>query len=348
MDNLNEQRLFRIMTGKVFVNIEDKKYTIVSPDAEILYDACKIYEQEMYKNRFSEFLTDQQCILILVKRGLCSRDILTNMGVIDDRIEELKLQLYDNRANLHEMKKLRKMMQQVKEKQNEMHNIRYKLHHLTLHGYVEMIKKQYILYRTLYNDNNTKVWNNFSDINMRLLENVLSEYMLGMANADQIRYIARNEPWRSYWNINKSNPFNTKYDVCLTDEQRTLMMFSKMYDSIYEHPNRPEDMVINDDDLCDGWMIRQRKDIEEEKKGQKKSKTTDKLKKADEVFIMAENIEDARSVESLNDTEARIIKKQRENIIKQSGKAVDANFQDRRLQIQQYKNQMFMNTVKGR
>lgn len=337
------------MTGNVFINIDSESYVIKSSTPEILYDASNIYEDIIHKNRFSEFLTDGQCIMILIKKGLCSKDILTNIDVIDKRIDELKLQLYDNRTNLHEMKKLRKTIQQVRDKQTEMHNIRYRFHHLTLNGYAEMIKRQYILYRTLYYKNKEiRVWNDFSNINVKLLEKVLAEYMLNLAKAEEIRDLAHNEPWRSYWNVNKANPFYTDHNTCLTDEQRTLIMFSKMYDSIYEHPNKPPDSIINDDDLCDGWMIRQRKDIEEEKKGNNTSKTTDKMKKADEVFIMAENVEDARSIENLNDTEARIIKKQRENIIKQSGKAVDANFQDRRLQIQQYKNQMFMNTVKGK
>ena len=72
-----------------------------------------------------------------------------------------------------------------------------------------------------------------------------------------------------------------------------------MYSKIYEHPECPEDAIIEDDDALDGWMLNQQK----ENKKQKMEKGVDNLlgkkgQKAQEVFLMAKNEEEYE--ESIN------------------------------------------------
>lgn len=108
-----------------------------------------------------------------------------------------------------------------------------------------------------------------------------------------------------------------QYTIDLTDEQRSLLNISKMYDSIYEHPECPEERVIADDDMLDGWMIIQRKNAERSKK-QKSLSNNDKINNASEVFLMTETKDDIKNVLDLNTEEGRMILQEKTRFISQN------------------------------
>ena len=67
-------------------------------------------------------------------------------------------------------------------------------------------------------------------------------------------------------------------------------MYSKLYDGAYEHPECPEDSVIQDDDMFDGWMIFQRRKREKSKTAkQVDSVIGAKQREAEELFIPSPN-----------------------------------------------------------
>src|SRR5690606_2327455 len=117
-------------------------------------------------------------------------------------------------------------------------------------------------------------------------------------SASQIRRIARNDPWRSHYTLCKENPFN-KNVVDYSDEQRTHILFTKMYESAYEHPECPPEDVMNDDDLFDGWMIKERRKRESDKNAQEMDRRigkSSKIKNSQEVFVMARDRDDAKKI----------------------------------------------------
>ena len=95
---------------------------------------------------------------------------------------------------------------------------------------------------------------------------MLADYKSQAIEEAQYRELARNNPWRSYWSSEKTA--RGVFGVCAaetTTEQRTIMMFSSMYDSVYESGEAPEDNVIEDDDMLDGWFLIQKQKREQEK-----------------------------------------------------------------------------------
>jgi hypothetical protein len=95
-----------------------------------------------------------------------------------------------------------------------------------------------------------------------------------------------------------------------------------MYDSVHEHPEKPNDSVIDDDDMLDGWMISQRRAIEKSKLQESMLKTNSKLGKAQEVFIFTDNQEGIKEVMSMNSDEANLAIAQRSNILN-NGQSID-------------------------
>jgi len=161
----------------------------------------------------------------------------------------------------------------------------------------------------------------------------------------EVREVARTEPWRSIW-LTKDDTniplFDTK-DRGLNVDQRNILVWSKMYDNVQESMECPSNDVINDDDLLDGWFIVQREKQESEKSASEVDSaiSNDKISNSQEIFVTAQTREDANKIEAANSYQANMIKKEREAVLKRKGTAVDLDFRDRRLELQQQSNELY-------
>lgn len=346
-----EQLIYRIVNGEQNIDIEGERIVLKTPSVDIKLQAAKIYDETISQNRFNiHWLTEKQCLGLLVSNGICSFDIDKNLKVMEKEIENIKVALFNSLfiPDVHEDSK--KRLKMVKSKLMSLSKDRHSLDHLTLNGFAEIIKRQFIMSKTLYK-NGELLWKSVEDIDPFLLEIISNEVLETTITQGQIREISRTEPWRGYWSIDKNNIFQGSV-FNLTEEQKSLILYSKMYDSAYEHPECPTEEIINNDDIFDGWMIsehrKRTKDKMTKQLGQRMGKNQSKLADSDEVFLVAKSKKDARRINSLNDAGGQIVKAQRNAVIKKKGVAVDANFPDRKIQIQQQGNQQFVNKVKGK
>lgn len=348
MSHSNEEILYRIISGKQVIDLDGVKYIVKNPSNKIKLEAEEIFKEIVRKNRFnSNWITDKFCLQLLVSNGLCTADVDSNMKKMEKSIEDLKVSLYTSLFTPDIHKKTKKTLDLVRDKQANLVSIRHSLDHLTVKGYASMVKNQFIIFNTLFDENENRVWENIEDIDVFLLEKISYNMLKNTLPVPKLRELSRTEPWRSYWSIKKTNVFDCPvFD--LTDEQKSLILFSKMYDSAHEHPECPTEEVLSNDDLFDGWMIMENRKREKQKMtSELDKKIGGKRSDSDEVFLVAKSKEDRDRIEALNDAGGSIIKAQRlATIKKQGGKAVDANFVDRRVDMQQQANQQFMNTVK--
>ena len=116
-----------------------------------------------------------------------------------------------------------------------------------------------------------------------------------------------------------------------------------MYDNIYESPDAPSEDVINDDDLLDGWTILQKKKREREKaQAELEAKMGDKAQGAGEIFLMAGSKNDAERIETMNDVNATMTKKERLHTIRKSdGPVNQQDLPDEKLKIRSQLNQQY-------
>lgn len=353
MHKTNEEIIYRIISGEQSITLNGITYKVKTPGNKLRLEAEGIFKETIRKNRFNDYwLTDSACLRLLVKNGACSANVDSNMKVMEKTIEDLKVGLFTSLfiPDIHKDK--RKQLELTKKKYSELLTARHSLDHLTLKGYASMIKSQYLIFNTLYDENYNRIWKSMKDINIFLLEKISSKILENTIDVSKLRELSRTEPWRGYWNIKKTDVFTgSVFDF--TDEQKSLILYSKMYDSAYEHPECPTDEVIKDDDLFDGWMISQHRKAEKDKMTSQLDKhirkAGSKMSNADEMFLVAKSKEDRQRIEAMNDTAGSIIKAQRRATIKKrGGKATDSQFQDRRVSMQQQANQQFMNKVKGK
>ena len=211
-------------------------------------------------------------------------------------------------------------------------------------GYASAQKQEFILLYTVLL-NKKKFLEGFG-INATVLDRILTLIYNKSISGQNYRIIARSDAWREYWRAAKNRPF-PQFDY-FTDEQIHLLNFTYMYDSIYNSPECPEDVVIEDDDMLDGWMIQQKREMEEQKTEKRSDKFADKLGGAQEVFMPAHSLEDRRRINDMNPTNVKMIKKQRQQAIEQHGVLRDGQLPDRKIENQNQAREAYLQKVKGK
>ena len=69
---------------------------------------------------------------------------------------------------------------------------------------------------------------------------------------------------------------------------------------------------------------------------------------ADEVFVPVGSKEEAQRVVNFNDTQGKVVMKQRQNLIKKQGEVRDGEFADRKLQLHTQARQEMLQKMRGK
>jgi hypothetical protein len=358
---LEERELLvnRIVSGIQLINIQGQKYILSKPSKLDKYKACLEYERIKNECIFDGLFTKKQAENYLRYNKLWSDTEEQKLKDLDTSIDDLKVALYKSFLNAGKAKQLRIELKNANAIMGQLTEIKRSLDYATLEGLALAIKNHYLIAASLLYENEERVWvgDDFLDSDYFLLENVMKQCNDNLISITQFRELARSEPWRSIWQAGKQNIFDLSASS-LTEEQKTLILFSEMYSNIYQHPNCPSDEIIQDDDAIDGFLISERRDYEKDKK----TKQTDKLipQKGDEVYLPVKNKNyqdnkyraaptwDIKEVEKLNSVEAMLTKKERAAVVREKGKVKEQNLPDVKRKIQTLATEKFRQTVKGK
>lgn len=309
MDNDIESYIYRIINGYYYIDIDNIKYKIILPRLNIKNQAHNIYLSILEDNKFdtSSWITSKVISNLCNIYNIWNEDKEKLLNEYSKNLDNLKIELYLNFDNLSNREQIKKIISNTSSEINKLYNNKHYFDYLTLEYYAQNIKNQYLVMNMIYNIDDTKIfnYNNFEDINFMFLEKFLLEIHHNVITANEIKKIARHEIWRSFWNISKEKIFDgTVKDW--TDEQQSLVNFTKVLDSIKEHMEAPSLDITEDDDALDGWILYQNNKNEKEKK---KKTISDRYnlddKKGNEIFIMTNDKTEKNTIFGLNDKQTR-------------------------------------------
>lgn len=316
--------IHRIGSGKFYFNHKNCDYVFLQPSSDIKYRSEIIYKNYIEENKYYFSWFKENIGKLLSYLLLWNDNDEKYLEELEKKIENTKLDMYLSKLNKDKIKKFRSELDRTKESVNRMLSRKHSLDYLTIEDCANSVKNEYIMSRTIYYDNNSLEpvfssdaksvsYSTFNEIAANIASNLIS--------IEDYKKIARSEQWKAIWNSNKNNLFN-KSSYELSDEQKTLISISNMYDRIYEHPECPGEDVITDDDMLDGWMIYQRNKADKIKKQNSAQELANKHKNAKEIFVVADK-EDIKDVLDLNSGLSSSIIKQRRNQIRNSQEGVD-------------------------
>lgn len=355
-----ERLLYKILAGKERVILSDngvkKPFWIKSPSLEDQLIACDIYDEALSEAELNELMTEEEAIEVAIRKGFWGGKKEEDLKIAIENIDKLKVGLYKAVKKL-EKEKAREALKTTREFIKELNQLKYKFASKTCEHFANIVKYKYLIGSGLYYINDKKVWerNEMLEDQSHLLEDAYISSLLNRISEQQIRELARNDPWRPIWIAKEVEGKIFGKPACeLSDEQKAIISWSRLYDSCHEDPNKPPDSVIEEDDMFDGWLIVRKKEKEKEMKKSKWETAIEnpKIANAQEIFIQAADPgkgfgeltdEDLEEINDMNDGQAIKLKNERMNAIKHFGEIKEADMPDTSRYIQ-----MELNKMKGR
>ncbi len=298
----------------------------------------KLIAEEIYWHSYSqaqaEGLYDEISHLeLLIDRKMWSQEEEERLAALPPIIDELKINIYQSILKSKDRVRFREQLVKAKK---ELYTLRAKksvLNYATCDGVANLAKSQYLIAQAILNKD--------VSINARIIHNITDFLSAQHLTENQYRDLAQNDPWRSLWTCAADkNPFG-KPSCEWSDEQLTIVSWSKLYDSVYAHPDAPHSTVIEDNDMVDGWLLLQKRKREEElDKKAAEELIPDSMQNCGEVFIMAQTIEDARKIDNLNDSYSKAVKQSRMNALKREGVIAHQHLPDVKSEISMEYNKM--------
>ena len=335
----------RIVSGRL--RFED--YYIGRPSAILKEKAEELYSETLRNAELEGVLLTEELEYILAHYGIWTDVDETTLKGINKDIETLKINLYNSHYRSNDTKQIKDLLGKAKDKQISYLSRKHSHYHLTAAGCAFLAKTRYLIGRCLFKLKQRlfKTEKEYWDYDGNLIDLALDHYNATRLNETQLRELARTDPWQSYYNCSKT-PFG-KSIISLSEDQRSLLLWSKTYENVRKHPERPSESAIADDDMLDGWFIIQRKkqSREENKAKAEGLLTNEKIRNSQEVFIMAQTRDDIEAIDDLNDVGGQTVKRQRFNKIKKQGTVSEQEFADSQLQIRMQAAQQFSQAVKG-
>lgn len=320
-----ETLVYRILSGCLQVLVANKVYLVKGLSPYCRYLAGKIYQRAYEEAAEDGLYDDDELMDFLLDNNLWTIEEENKLEQIQKDLEELKVKYFQIKFRSNEKSKVKVAIKTCKQELQRLYSKRHFYDYLSRSGYATLVKNKYLVGKSLYFKSNSPVFKSdrsYFQYSGNIISEIISTLQDESLTENQYREIARNEPWRSVWGSRKATVGVFSVPAAeLTDEQRTLSIWSSIYDNVHESADCPSDEVINDDDMLDGWFIVQRRKRDQdmnkrEGEGLIKNRA---ISNADEVYIKADTPEDARRIESMNDAGAAAIKRRRMGIVHQKG-----------------------------
>lgn len=293
----------RIISKKIPFFYNGKWYYYKFPNSELRFKSSIIYEESYEQLKFDNIL-EEEIDYHLEEYDIADRSLKKFLEKQNKKIEDLKVDLFKNfyqeRLRKDIKKKISHGNSQILKTMEQLHY----LDRLTIENICTNIQNEFLLANGIFNRDNQLVFNyeDIKSIDQTLFSNMNSIIANKFLSTSEYKEVARSYAWRSMWNIKNHNVFDGP--VCeWSEEQKTIANISQMYDNVYQHPDCPDDEIIEDDDALDGWSIyHNRKNKLERKQKGVNDLLDSKHKDAREVFMVAETQQDLENIISLNDT----------------------------------------------
>jgi hypothetical protein len=344
-----QRAVSRIISGVSIVNFSGKQYIVKEADRLSKYIAEDIYEKTFSEAVSKEILTEKQSLEYLKSLGSWSDEEEKEFESLPKRLSNAKLQLYSSYKSFRNTEPVRKTIAKLKQTFYDLAEKRNILRANSAEGIAEASKFRYLICANVTDYNGNRIWNSddYGAQNETLVNTLINNYLFFQPNESEIRELCRNEPWRSLWSCGKSESgVFGKPSADLTQVQRGMISWSKIYDSINESPESPADSVIEDDDMLDGYLAFQH-EKREKMKDQKNVSEASSGVRGDEVYLMAGTEKDASRIYSMNDSNSKAIIRTRQKQIDKAKKGLPAEKTfDAQMDMRQQSMQSFKDKVK--
>jgi len=298
-----EKALYRIIQGRLRYKVRDGLVLYIhDPTVDIIYESHDIYEETYEEAYWKGVYVKEEIIPILIENNYWSPLDDREATRLEKEVEDHKVEAFQSFVNKQKLSTLKKHIFFLEQKWQQAFMKKSALDHVTCEGTAALARNQWVVSKvTKFPDGSLYDWKEASVpvVAHYLANNRISQSMY--------REIARSETWRGMWGAGKGTDIFGVPFSRITQDQARLCAYSRMYDNVAEHHESPSEEIVEDDICLDGWFILEQRKMKKQRKENQVDGmiTNDKIRNAGEVFVVAQNQEDAGEIYGLNDSVAR-------------------------------------------
>lgn len=259
---------------------------------DLQQEADDLAAKFVHKNRFSKRLRSTEIPALLVEHGILSETYEKELEGFSAQLKKTLVNYFLEFNNKEFKKKNSEKIAKTRQAIAKIRAIISPYETSSLEFVSMKIREDFILSKTVVNERG----NPLDDF---MLDPLKAAYYKKLPSTEQLRKMARSDPWSTMWSIKKADNFAI---LPLSDYQIMLAFYSRMYDNVNESPERPSRAIIDDDDALDGWFIHQ---------SEKPSETKTETKKHAEEIVFTNDPEKAREIYESNSQEMQAIQRLR-------------------------------------
>lgn len=364
MDTFDRERLAaRLISGRerLLLNSDGglRSFGLRPPTPFERHIAAEAAAQARAEATLEGVLSEAEVLSLLEKRGLWTQKDAHEYKTALENVDKLKVGMYlaktsrEVEVGRKTLDKTRALLRVLSAKRNEGRD-------KTLEQVAEGARIRAMIGMCLEREDGSPAFpRGYASDCSSLLDAASAAYAQSRASEAELRELARTEPWRSVWGSREACggsvfPAPSSH---LTDEQRLLVVWTRMYDNAAQDSDGPTDEVVADDDLFDGWMIHRRRSREDEASRRVKGLiTNEKIANSNEVFVIGAapgeavsglSPEELAAAERLNSPEAARLKAQRNAQVMRKGALHEAELTDVNQHLQAELHRMAVARAKG-
>jgi len=343
--------LYNIIEGKTKINFLNKELHVKEPSISSSLKGCSVYNNTFDRCLSVGVITEDKMVEKMISENLWSIKEQEHLDAIPEKVEDAKVNLYLAYKNFRSRDPMRKTLNQLNKEHIELTQKRGILFDQTCEGLSNLCKSRYLICSNTFCENGEKFFSDYANENNGIVAGVVLDYISQYINDREIRELSKQEIWKSFWGPGKAEAgvFN-KPSIELTSHQRSLITWSKIYDSVAASSDAPSEAIVEDNDLFDGWLIYQNRKAEKDKSNKLDSKQGANVK-GDEVFLFADTKDDARRIHDLNDSQGkaniRSLNKQIDKSEEKGNVLRTESTVEAQLEMRQMANEQFKNKSKG-
>jgi hypothetical protein len=184
---------------------------------------------------------------------------------LEKQIKILKVKIKNYQFMTVKKKQTEKQLEKVQNELVELQRQKSNLFLVSAEARAEEIKRRNMVMLSTETSDEEKYWQTeISFLEERdhvLVYNLARTYFdSNIFDTPTLRKIARNPSWRFRWSAAKTGADLFGKPISEWSEMQNLLIYwSQYYDGIFEHPDKPGDIIINDDNACDAWVEEQSK-----------------------------------------------------------------------------------------
>lgn len=322
--------LNQVLSGKFLVKMRDDVLIINQPDATVRYLA-DFFADEVYEDAFKEGVyVHEELEHIIIQNGWWTQDKEDELTQIPKDLEQMKVDYFNNFIRDDTKSLIKKGIRKKESRFEELTQEKYQFFNYTCESLRSQAYTTEVLKRCTFYENGDRI--SLDNISIHAL---YQKYNAAQLSDDDIREISKSPQWRMIWNAAKDGHQLFPLPACdLTASQKTLISWTRMYDSIYESMETPAEAVIEDDIAIDGWFIVQRRQREDDRKENEKNK----LPETEEVFVMVNSQKEADHVYNMNTEQGKRLHNTKLREAKEKGSMNESEFSQTKQQNQMAAN----------